>query len=96
MIKPPRLICTDQAIVYMDILPMKPKQITVIRYNEIITFEKRKWYSLLGTITITGEAQNIREGQQTKLFIEMKNMWFYHWRVFFISTGIRRRIIKNR
>ncbi len=96
MLFPKRLICTENEVVYLDILPFKPKVIKILRYNEIDKFKKSKWYSLIGTITISGSATNIRSDQDTSVFIEMKNMWFYRWRVFFISTGIRAFIKKHK
>lgn len=118
LVNPPRIFCTEKEIAYIDVLPFKGTVIKVLRYNEIETFKKRKWYSLLGSIVISGNVENIR-GQSTieysreikkemesekpvikddefknNIVILLKNVWFYRWRVFFISTGIRA-YIKN-
>lgn len=118
LVNPPRIFCTEKEIAYIDVLPFKDTVIKVLRYNEIVTFKKRKWYSLLGSIIISGNVDNIR-GKSTieysreiqkemesdkpvikddefknNILILLKNVWFYRWRVLFISTGIRA-FIKN-
>ena len=92
---PLRLICTENEIVYLDSLPGKPKQIEILKYKEIEEYNKVKWYSLLGTIHISGETSNIRSGQEMSVAITMPKMWFFRWKVFFIPTGILRMIKKH-
>ncbi len=92
---PVRLICTENELVYLDLLPGKPKEVKIIRYNEIKEYKKIKWFSLLGTILISGETSNIRSGQEMQFTINIPKMWFFRWRVFFISTGIRAMIKKH-
>jgi hypothetical protein len=92
---PPRLICTENELVYLDLLPGKPKEVKILKYKEIKEYKKVKWYSLLGTIMISGETSNIRSGQEMELTITMLKMWFFRWKVFFISTGILAMIKKH-
>lgn len=64
IVNPPRIFCTENEIAYIDIVPFKDNVIKVLRYNEIITYRKSKWYSLLGSIIISGDIGNIR-GEST-------------------------------
>jgi|WetSurMetagenome_2_1015567.scaffolds.fasta_scaffold00598_17 hypothetical protein len=63
LVNPPRIFYTENEVAYIDVLPLKEKVIKVLRYDEIATFRKAKWYSLIGSIIITGNINNIRRDQ---------------------------------
>lgn len=64
LFNPPKIFCTANEIAYFDTLLMKNTIVKVLKYDQILTYRKYKWYSIWGDVIITGNIDNIR-GQNT-------------------------------